>query len=328
MQLDVKTLYLLNIVVALVTAGVSFFSWFYHRDMPGLRGWAIGLSLGAAGTVILSLPTPASPIILAIAGNTLIVAGYATVWMSVRRFNDGALDLRYVTLPVGLFVVFFTIASLAGADIRDRIAMVSTAIGTLSLLAGREVFNARKQEPLGSRLPTSLAFAFIAIAALERVLSKSTPRAVPLMNPAVLLLVLANSYAMIRYTPLVLKEAIVNATTRVPFESAIARQLESYPRGAQILMANSDHIGALQQAGIPLRQTLNEGDRDSWEAALAAPAEKAQYVVAIAGDPVAKAVAEHPEGLTELTVLCTTGQPCARIYKSDRYGLEHTAPRP
>ena len=28
MQLDVKTLYLLNIVVALVTAGVSFFSWF------------------------------------------------------------------------------------------------------------------------------------------------------------------------------------------------------------------------------------------------------------------------------------------------------------
>lgn len=38
MQLDVKTLYLLNIVVALVTAGVSFFSWLNHRDMPGLRG--------------------------------------------------------------------------------------------------------------------------------------------------------------------------------------------------------------------------------------------------------------------------------------------------
>jgi len=40
-------------------------------------------------------------------------------------------------------------------------------------------------------------------------------------------------------------------------------------------------------------------------------------VVAIAGDPVDKAVKEHPENLTELTVLCTTGQPCARIYKSD-----------
>jgi diguanylate cyclase (GGDEF)-like protein len=168
MQLDVKTLYLLNIVVALVTAGVSFFSWFYHRDMPGLRGWAIGLSLGAAGTVMLSLRTPTSPIILALVGNTLIVAGYATVWMSVRRFNDGSLDLRYIAIPVGLFVVIFAIALLAGADIRGRIAMVSAAIGALSLLAGREVFTARKQEPLGSRIPTSLAFAFIAIAMIVR----------------------------------------------------------------------------------------------------------------------------------------------------------------
>jgi hypothetical protein len=84
-------------------------------------------------------------------------------------------------------------------------------------------------------------------------------------------------------------------------------------------MANSDHIGALQQAGIPLAQTLNESDYDSWKAALDAPASKAAYVIAIAGDPVSKAVVEHPEGLTELTVLCTTGQPCARVYRSDLY---------
>ena len=138
--------------------------------MPGLRGWAIGLSLGAAGTVAPSLRTSASPIILAIAGNTLIVAGYATVWMSIRRFNDGGLDPRCVTIPVGLFVVIFSIASLAGADMPGRIAMVSAAIGALSLLAGREVFKARNKEPLGSRLPTSLAFAFIAIAMLVRAL--------------------------------------------------------------------------------------------------------------------------------------------------------------
>ena len=67
-----------------------------------------------------------------------------------------------------------------------------------------------------------------------------------------------------------------------------------------------------------LRQTINEGDYDSFQAALAAPAEHAAYVVAIAGDPVSTAVAAHPEGLTELTILCTTGQPCAHIYQSDR----------
>jgi hypothetical protein len=78
-------------------------------------------------------------------------------------------------------------------------------------------------------------------------------------------------------------------------------------------------VGALQQAGIPLRQTLSESDYDSWKVALAAPAEHAAYVIAIAGDPVAAAVTEHPHGLTELVVLCTTGQPCARVYRSDRF---------
>ena len=40
------------------------------------------------------------------------------------------------------------------------------------------------------------------------------------------------------------------------------------------------------------------------------------FVVAMEGDPVAQAVAKHPQGLTELEVVCTTGQPCARIYQS------------
>jgi hypothetical protein len=31
---------------------------------------------------------------------------------------------------------------------------------------------------------------------------------------------------------------------------------------------------------------------------------------------VAQAVAAHPEGLKELEVICTRGQPCARIYQS------------
>src|SRR5262249_61039483 len=105
MQLDVKTLFLLNIVVAFVTAGVSFFSWFYHRDMPGLRDWAIGLTLGAIGSLISSLRTPTSPIAWAIAGNTLIVAGYAPVWLGVRGFNAGAFEVRRGISPLSLFAL-------------------------------------------------------------------------------------------------------------------------------------------------------------------------------------------------------------------------------
>jgi hypothetical protein len=119
--------------------------------------------------------------------------------------------------------------------------------------------------------------------------------------------------------PLVLKEALVNASTRVPFERNLALVLEDLPPGAAILMAESDHVGALEDAGIPLKQTINETDYDSWHAALEDPAGKAAYVIAMEGDPVAKAVAEHPGGLVEMSILCTTGQPCARIYQSERF---------
>jgi hypothetical protein len=122
--------------------------------------------------------------------------------------------------------------------------------------------------------------------------------------------------------PLVLKEALVNATTRVPFERNLALVLEDLPPGVPILMQQSDHVGALQDAGIPLKQTINETDYDSWHAALQDPADQAAYVIALEGDAVSKAVAEHPDGLQEMSITCTTGQPCARVYQSERYRPE------
>jgi len=62
---------------------------------------------------------------------------------------------------------------------------------------------------------------------------------------------------------------------------------------------------------------VSENDSQSFDKALADPAHHAAYVIAIAGDPVAKAVAAHPDGLKELEVICTSGQPCARVYQSE-----------
>jgi hypothetical protein len=168
-------------------------------------------------------------------------------------------------------------------------------------------------------LPAFAVFTFFVLDWAQLRWDKSRPLATRLFQPIVLLLVAVNAVSMMHGLPVVLKEAIVNSTTRVAFEGALARELKRLPAGVPILMYNSDHVGALQVAGLPLRQTVNEGDYDSWKAALAAPAEHAAYVVAIAGDQVSTAVAEHPENLTELSILCTTGQPCARIYRSNRF---------
>src|SRR5215469_11534876 len=168
-------------------------------------------------------------------------------------------------------------------------------------------------------LPALAASAFLALQWFARRLSTKQPLVARMVYPVALSLAAMNAVAMMYKIPLVLKEAMVNSTTRVAFEESLAHSLESFQAGVPILMYSSDHLGAVQRAGIPLRQFLNEYDSDSWNAALAAPADKAAYVVAMAGDPVSKAVKEHPEGLTELTVLCTTGQPCARIYQSNRF---------
>jgi hypothetical protein len=83
-----------------------------------------------------------------------------------------------------------------------------------------------------------------------------------------------------------------------------------------ILMRVSSDVGALQQAGIPLRRTVNEGDYLTWKHALEDPAQVVSMAVALDGDPVAQAVQRHPQGLQLVNVVCSTGQPCARIYRS------------
>jgi hypothetical protein len=135
-----------------------------------------------------------------------------------------------------------------------------------------------------------------------------------------LALILLNSFVLLVKTPLVLQEAKVNAVTRIGFESALGNRLIRLPRSSTLLMDTSAHVGALQRIGFPLRHTINQGDYPQWQQALRAPAAAADFVVAIDHDPVSKAVRQHPENLDLLAVICSTGQPCARIYRS----TEHT----
>jgi diguanylate cyclase (GGDEF)-like protein len=265
MPLDVKTLYILNIVVASVTAAICFSSWFRHRDIVGLRGWALGLSLGALGSLVLSVRTPASSIWLAIIGNTVIVAGYTTVWTSVRRFNDVSVDLRHALLPVGLFVVPFTIASLVGADVRIRVVMVSATIAILCLLAGRDAFRARLGEPLGSRVLTSASFLVIAMAMAvrtgfatfaERTADNTfydpTQGATLFVNTVCVvaltlgLLMMANERLQLRYEKMAFTDELTGLPNRRFFledgERRLGRPDASAKPVASILMMDLDHF--------------------------------------------------------------------------------------
>ncbi len=239
-------------------------------------------------------------------GFVVMAAALGGLWLILRR---GIVPSLRATVLLWLPLPFY---------------LYSIAYGSVPIfipqLYPHSFYNARYGMEL---LPALALFPIFALAAFERNIAASRPLVARLLPTLTLVLAALNSVAMMYFVPLVLQEAKVNSTTRIPFEQTLAGQLESFPVNEPILMSSSDHVGAIQQAGIPLKEMLTEGDRDSWQAALAAPAEKAAYIVAIAGDPVAAAVAAHPAGMTELTVLCTTGQPCARVYQSDLWKSQH-----
>jgi len=149
-----------------------------------------------------------------------------------------------------------------------------------------------------------------------------TAKAVAVSLP---LLLIAGSYASIwREQPVCFREAWVNSRTRLAVETELARQLKMLPADSTILMYLGDHVGAVQQAGIPLRRLIQEGNHRTWkqpidpdglwEQALSDPARFADYVVAMAGDPVA--MQASTQGLHSLVKIHTTGQPEATIYSA------------
>lgn len=134
-------------------------------------------------------------------------------------------------------------------------------------------------------------------------------------------------YTIWKAGPVCFREAWINSRARIALETALAAQLRTLPLNSTILMYLGEHGGALQDASIPLRRTINEGDHRTWkrpvdpgglwERALADPSRYADYAVGIGTDPVAIAMQnQNPE---VIAVIDVTGQPRAKIYRATKH---------
>ena len=133
------------------------------------------------------------------------------------------------------------------------------------------------------------------------------------------------SYATALYKqPISFSEGWENSRTRIALETQLAKELEKLPLRASILMYLGEHPGALQQAAIPIRRIIYEGNhrtwiqpKDSnglWEQALADPPKYADYVVAMDHDAVDTGA--DKTHLTSIVILHVMGQPQATIYRT------------
>jgi hypothetical protein len=142
---------------------------------------------------------------------------------------------------------------------------------------------------------------------------------------AVFLSLAAGSYIQVfRAGPVSLEEAVINSRTRVAMEKQLASFFQRLPPDSNFLMYLGDHVGAFQQAGIPLARVINEGNHRPWkrpsdpeglwERALQHPVQYADFVIAFDSDVVASTV--NQQELASVAILRTTGQPQATIYKT------------
>jgi len=140
---------------------------------------------------------------------------------------------------------------------------------------------------------------------------------------AILLALVVVSYGFVWTSgPQCLQEAQHNWRIRSPLNSAVERVVTHLPRNSMYLMDLGEHVGVMEQAGIPLRQVINQDNHRAWmhpydpdglwERALADPSRYVDFVIAFEGDAVDSGV--NKTNLTELTEIHATGQPHARIY--------------
>jgi hypothetical protein len=141
---------------------------------------------------------------------------------------------------------------------------------------------------------------------------------------AAALVFVAGSYASIWRDPVCFREAWINSRTRIALEREVAAYLKGLPPASTLLMYLGDHVGALQQAEIPLRRVIYEGNHRTWrqpsdpeglwERALASPGQYADFMIAFGGDPVSMAV--RKQDLSPIAVIHLSGQPQALIYRT------------
>ncbi len=164
-------------------------------------------------------------------------------------------------------------------------------------------------------LPAFAVFVSLAFHASSHLDKKFARRAMH----AVIVAVVAASYIHVAHeSPISLREARVNAFTRMTLENRLASALRHLTPGSTILMATTNYVGALQDAGIPLRRVIWEGVHPEWDESLADPAKYADYVVAFRGDEVWHATRLFPRHLKLWIEFETPDKPRVTIYRIEK----------
>jgi diguanylate cyclase (GGDEF)-like protein len=269
MGLDIKTLFVADVAVMLMTAGASFYLWRQHRDMAGFLWWSFATGTEGIALLILGLFGPVPPPAAGIPSGILFVAGFLMIWESMRRFNGRpAAKGRLVVLMLA-FTAVLGVAVFMGADLRQRAGLLMLALSLCAAASAWEVtFGAAAA--LRSRFVPAAVFSVMGVllarmAILTGLVPADKPvtsfvdlvgEELPLIN-SIGVLCLCFGLAMMfserlsrRYRTLALTDELTGLPNRrflLEQGGALSRRAELHGSTACVLMMDLDHFTEINE---------------------------------------------------------------------------------
>lgn len=247
-------------------------------------------------------------------GNKLLVIsvfGVAWAWLIARRRAFAWILILWLPVPFYAYSVAFGSVPIF-----------------LPVWWPHSYYNTRYGLELLPALALGVGFAAAFVFAAVR---EFKPQAVRAAAVVMFGIVIWNAVEMLRERPVVYVEGTKNIESRRAFEIEIPpllRAVMARRPGGQVLMNTSVYPNIVAFSGIPLLQTINEGDQMLYTDALAAPASHAAAVLAFDGDQIDAAVKAHPEGLREVGRFTAPGQSPGTLYVSDTWPAQSTGATP
>src|SRR6266567_3300343 len=162
MGLDIKTLFVVDVAVLLMTAAVSFTLWFQHRDITGLLWWSFATAAEGLAMLIVGFFGTVLPPALGLPTALLFVGGFLMAWESMRRFNGRPAAKARLGILLLVFAAVQATALLVGTTLHQRAGLLMLALALCSASSAWEVTFGGTPPLLRSRFALTAVFSVVA----------------------------------------------------------------------------------------------------------------------------------------------------------------------
>jgi diguanylate cyclase (GGDEF)-like protein len=260
MGLDIKTLFVADVAVLLVSAALSLYFWHRDRDGNWLLWWASGTAATAASLLIFGFFRAVPRPVVGFPAATLAVGGLLLVWQSMRGLNGKPPLTGWLVALVAAFVTVLSVAVVLGADLRERSGLLMVAMALSASACAWEVHFGVPTPWRGRLLLVALFVVVAALLALTAVLTglgSHGPVAslrdllgdfLPLVNSLAILCLcfyvtlIINERARSRYRKFASTDELTGLPNRRYFMEEATRSARQDGSPACLLMMDLDHF--------------------------------------------------------------------------------------